>query len=498
MPSRVPSQETLPDEAGKHEASSKKNGEESVKPDPGNGQAKKEKTSRNFNIDAKMLYGQYNSIFWTGSILQNFDKFTYQLNSNFTRSNDFGHKNSRYYNNEAGFTGDAEITNIWKFTPELSVGNVSYGLFRNLFYNREEKDEVFVKLKNEIKSMPNRWEINVGGVYFIHRLDSPLYQDAGLLRPYHSSDFYKANAEIVWEYIWSAANKLRFNSKFFNYTYSARSNDDTVTANELIWNFNISEYFKFGLGPQYIYNRDRGNFISGKIDVATVNVKYIAAGASYVYDMIPFTPEDYYFNQKYVLPCYSLYPGKGHHVNLNVGVEYTASGKDSFYVKKIKFKASGSYVTNDRFYSFFSLPELLLAPHRMKVMQCRARADGGIGFAIYSSYLEIGGKYEYTYSYASDYVTYQPEHQASGYIQFNVWRLEFYFNAGYRSRVHASPFINHTIAKSLVSSCTLQFRVLDSFYLYGKIDNIYNTTYRTVYGYPEPGVIVAGGLRIMI
>ncbi len=50
----------------------------------------------------------------------------------------------------------------------------------------------------------------------------------------------------------------------------------------------------------------------------------------------------------------------------------------------------------------------------------------------------------------------------------------------------------------LTGSLSLQFRVLDSFFLYGRIDNIYNTRYSTVAGYPEPGRTVIGGLRIVL
>jgi outer membrane cobalamin receptor len=134
----------------------------------------------------------------------------------------------------------------------------------------------------------------------------------------------------------------------------------------------------------------------------------------------------------------------------------------------------------------------------MKVMQCRARVDGGLGFSIYSNYLELGGKYEYAYSYASDYVTYQPDHRASGYFNLIVKRFDIQFSTGYRSKLYVSPFTSQTIAWSLIGSLSVQFKVLDTFYLYGRIDNIYNRTYHAVYGYPEPGRTIMGGLRIII
>jgi hypothetical protein len=459
---------------------------------------KKERKSRNVNVDAMALYGQYNRILWSGSITQSFDAFTYQLNSDFKRSNDFGYKNSRYYENEIGFTGEADATEKWKLTPEVEIHNDSHGMFRNPFYSREEKDKVVLKLKNDYTPMPTRWSLNLGGVYFIHRFDSSVYPDVVTARPYHSSDFYKSNGEIGWQYIWSATNKLSFNSRFAYYDYSTRSKNDTWVSNEFIWNFNIAEFLKLGLGPLYTYNRDRGHFVSGKIDVATLNIKYFSANASYLYELVPFTPEDFYYNQKYVKPNYSLLPGKGHHADLNMGIDLNNNSNDSFYVKKLKIKAVGSFTTNDRFYSFYSLPEQVLSPYRMKVAQARARGEAAIGFMINPAYIELGGKYEYTYSYASEYVTYQPRHLAGGYVRLTVWRIETEFNTSYRSRINASPIFNNTIGPALIGSLSLQFKVLESFYLYGRIDNIYNSKYSTVYGYPEQGRTIIGGLRIVI
>jgi len=84
---------------------------------------KKEEKSRNFNVDALILYGQSNRILWDAGITQSFDTFTYQLNSDFSRSNDYGYKNSRFYDNEIGFSGTADLSENWKFTPEAEVSN---------------------------------------------------------------------------------------------------------------------------------------------------------------------------------------------------------------------------------------------------------------------------------------------------------------------------------------------------------------------------------------
>ncbi len=488
------SQESGGGGAAKNEAGDKK--EEKKASAVATGDDKERKA--NFNIDALVLYGQYNRILWLGSLTQSFDSFTYQLNSNFSRSNDFGYHNSSYYDNGIGFTGEADITEKWKMTPEVEVGNESHGMFSNPFYSREEKDRVVLKIKNDFSPMPTRWSLNLGGVYFTHRLDATQIPDIYSLDPYHSSDFYKANAEFGWQYIWSAANKLSFNSRFSHYFFKSPYDYDSWVANEFIWNFNVSEYFKFGLGPQYTYNRDRGHFVSGRVEAATMKVKYFSASASYVYELVPFAPENLYFDRRYVRPEYNLLPGKGHHADLNIGIDVSNSSDAVFYVKKFKIKATGSFLTNDRYYAFYSLPEQVQTTHVMKIEQAKARCETALGLAVYSAYLELGGKYEYVYSYASDAVTYQPAHVGSGYIRLNVWRFETEFGTGYRSRMHASPFVRMEVQPALTGSVSLQVRVLDSFFLYGRVDNLYNSRYSTVYPYPEQGRTVIGGLRIIL
>ncbi len=486
-------------EAGKKEAVNNETGENKEEQKVPSGAAGTDKDRKaNFNIDTLVLYGQFNRILWLGSLTQSFDAFTYQLNSNFSRSNDFGYRHSSYYDNEIGFTGVADITRKWKMTPEVEVGNESHGMFSNPFYNREEKDRVVLKIKNDFSPMPMRWSLNLGGVYFTHRLDATQFPDLFSLKQYHSSDFYKVNAEFGWQYIWSAANKLSFNSKFSHYFFKSPYDYDSWVTNEFIWNFNVSEYFKFGLGPQYTYNRDRGHFISGRVEAATVKIKYFSAGASYVYELVPFTPENFYFDQRYVRPEYNLLPGKGHHTDLNIGIDVHNSSDKAFYMKKLKIKATGSFITNDRFYAHYSLPEQVQTTHVMKIEQARARCEAAVGVAIYSVYLELGGKYEYTYSYASDYMTYQPAHLGSGYLRLNVWRFETEFSTGYRDRMNASPFYRMEVKQALTGSLSLQVRVLDSFYLFGRVDNIYNSRYSTVYPYPEQGRTVIGGLRIIL
>ena len=154
------------------------------------------------------------------------------------------------------------------------MSNESHGMFRNPFYNREEKDRIALNIKNTTSRGPSGGTLTSAGYISSTGSTRRCSRTCTPYRPYHSSDFYKAGAEIGWQYIMSAANKVSFNSKFAHYFIRAPLITTLYTANELIWNFNVCEYFKFGLGPLYAYNRDGGHFVSGKIEAATVNIKY--------------------------------------------------------------------------------------------------------------------------------------------------------------------------------------------------------------------------------
>ena len=114
-------------------------------------------------------------------------------------------------------------------------------------------------------------------------------------------------------------------------------------------------------------------------------------------------------------------------------------------MKKLKCKAVGTFLTNDHYYSFFSLPEQALAPHQMKIAEAQATGEAAIGFALYSAYAELGAKYEYSYYYASGYVTYRPEHTAGGYVRMAVWRFETEYSTSYRGVMQSCPFIKVTM-----------------------------------------------------
>lgn len=451
-----------------------------------------EQKGKNLNLDAKMLYGQFNRIYWDGSITQDFKNFTYQLKSDFRRSNDFGYKRSSFFQNEIGFTGAGIITDTWKITPEFQVNNDSFGMIRNPSYSREEKDKVSFKIKNEFKPMPTRWEVNVGGAYYGHRLEG------ALLPLTTSSSFYKGTAEFVWEYIWSSNNSLRLNANAAQYWHSYHADNDSWVATELLWGFKLTEYLKFGLGPVYAYNRDRDHFVSGKFTFATVGLSRVALDISYLYDMKPFEPENYYYGQKYMMPNYRLAPGIGHKAEAKLSVELKRNSTSAAYLSKVRFKAVGTFETNDKYNNYLPTGDQVLTSLPTRILFAQGMGDLALGFVLKALYMELGAKYHYFYPYASRRITYHAEHELDGFILLRLYRLEVEFHHRYRTHMYAHPYLQIQIQPLLLAYGTVQLKVKETFYIYGRVDNIYNRKYSLRWGYPEPGRTVIGGIRILI
>lgn len=452
---------------------------------------------RDLSIDATALYGQYHEILWSGSLAQSFPDFSYGLESGFNRSGDYGSRNTGFFDHDLAFTGDARAGK-WRFTPELEVGNGGRGMFRNPFFDREDRDHVGVKCGAEYRPMPMRWTFDAGGVYFRHRLDSSMFRDLRTLRPYRSSDLYGAAAGVGAEYVWSPANRVAFTSNVSHYRYSRRAGDDTFVDNELTWNFNLAGFFKFGIGPLYSYNRDAGHFVSGKAGVSTINIKYFFAEASYRYELEPFRPEKYYWDERFVMPDYRLKPGRGHRAEAAAGLNVSREGSGKAYFSGLRMKVSGSFMTRDRHYSLFSLPELVRYPHRMKLAAAGAAGEASLEFVIPHGRIETGASYEYSYFYASGYVTYRPEHLWGAFLRIEIWRFETDFTTRYRGPVYACPFARVRMDRAFIGSLVLQCRIHESLYLQGRVDNLFDARYSEVYGYPEPGRSFLGGVRVML
>lgn len=464
----------------------------------------KAERSKNINIDMQILYGQYNNVLSTVNLSNEEDDFVYLLSSDFKRSNDFGYKDKRYdntsfYENRIGFTGNLNIFDTWKSILESEVNNDSRGMFDNEVYNREEKDKIRVSLKNISKIFSNSFEgyITLGGAGYVHRLrpvnpedttvslGSADQEENGL---YQKSRLYQGNVEVGGEYIWSASNRIKFKSGVLYYDYSTTGVDDDLhTESELIDDFNITRNFGISIGVNYDYNYDEPWIISPLVGLSLKGFKYFSSVLLYRYDIAPFDPEDFYLEQKYIKPTYNLPPGKVHHGDVKVDFRMNS---------RIKLKGNFVIEKNNKYYNYYPLDGNLLTAEAIAVVWYYTRVDTNC--VIYKKLLEITLSYEYSFFDAEDNITYYPNHNFLNSIVFNgkEWKLEW--SNKIKGKVYTDPDEDEQIDEVVIGYFGIQRKMINGFYAYLRVENLYNHKYTLREDYPEPGFSLLGGLRILI
>ncbi|MCP4136177.1 MAG: hypothetical protein GY754_34720 [bacterium] len=470
---------------------------------------KEKQQAKNVNIDARMLYGEYNNILTMLSIIQNLESFTYQLNSELKRSNDFGYENSSFYESEIGFTAKADLSETWKFIPTFQVNNESHGMFNNSVYSREEKDKIIVELKNEYKpdhpGIQRRWNFDLGGAQYVHRLVSAQNVDNSV-----ESDFYKIDVEAGFEDVGSASNKWGIQCNYTEYFYSTQNTDESASndrhvSSRLMLNFRLTEYLKIGVKAGADWDKDRNNFKgflpAGKINITSSLAKSLSFELFCGYSLVSFKPEDFYFEQKFIMPTYTLPPGTVLHSGLKgkYSSSFKKGDKDSVYLKRIRFKGSGSVKKNNNFYNFYPIASgTVLSAQTIETYLVNAKADVAVDVRIYESKLKLGVNYQFLYFWADKNITYRPEHTVGGQIKYSGdgWELEW--ENTLLSEVYINPEASTELEKVVIGSVALQLQTFETFYVYLKFNNLYNTRYNYRDGYPEPGRTFLGGLRIII
>ncbi len=462
-------------------------------------QEKNEKATQSVsrtNVDAELMYGQYNNIYSTFSIIQNHDRFTYQLNSDFRRSNDFGYNNSSYNNSQIGFTGKAEFFENWKFIPQIDVYNLSHGMFDNSSFSREEKDKIAVVFKNEYKPTPTRWNFNLGGVQYVHRLTSRTADSV-------ESSLYKVFEEVEWEYILSPSNKFSIKHSLEQYTYDSDEigSDITYISNEFSGGFRFSEFFQLGITGIVDWDRDEGLFPAAKIQLGTVGLKYISFDIGYRNELVPFRPDDIYFSQNFVLPDRILASSTLHRGEASMSLEADYGSGTSFSVKKIRFKAGGGFEDNSRFANFYPIDSTeasVIGIEGISAQKYDFISEFSFDCLIFARLFRFSVNYTYENYTADVNVTYRPEHQFDGSIKYIFNRGEVEWSNRITSSVYVSPFHAEVLQSATVGSLKLQFQIAETLYFNLLLNNLYGAEYSYRNGYPEPGFTALAGLRIVI
>jgi len=449
------------------------------------------KKKQNINIDSRLMYGQNNNILSSFSLTQSYDTFIYQLNGTFKRSNDFGEKNSSFLESEIEFAAEKEITEFFKIMPEVEVNNESHGMFSNSKYGREEQDRVIFKIKSEYKPTPTKWNFDVVVGQYVHRL----IKTGG--NGVEKHDFEKNQLNFDWENIMSGSNRFKYNIFIDQYFYgSGNEQNDTHVENEIAAGVKITKYIKILLAAGGGWNRDIGLFYTGKSSVSTVSLKKVNLELNYAYDTVPFEPEIYYFGKKYVLPNFNLLPGKKHNINLK-GEFNLKDDKESFF-QKIVLKGVGEFERDKNRYNFYTTSDDVLSSDSMLVTLYSFKTEIVTTNKLAFGKFETAIGYNYKYFDSLKNVTYEPSQIFKIGMKYVSKTWELKWENKYSGEINISPESEDKLDHTFLGALSFQKQLYESFYFHFKIDNLYDDSYSLQLGYPEPGVTILTGLRIIL
>lgn len=446
---------------------------------------------KNVNVDAEFMYGQYNNISSNLSILQSLEGFTYRLNSDYKRSNDFGYENSSYYDNAIELNAQTELFEKWTFSPLVDVRNESHGMFSNPVYSREEKDRLIVLFKGEYKPLPVRWRLNLGGTQYIHRLVGQETADA---------KFSKFNEELEWEHVFSASQKLSLRHYSCQYYYRAGStaSDDYHMVNELTWNVRLFEYMKLSLSPMAIWNKDDEWVPSGKVQLDSDNLTYFTMGISYTHELLPFQPENLYYDQRYILPDNTLPPQLVDRIEGNITFSMQNKPSGDFYLRTVKVKSKGMYEYCDNFYNYKQASHNVLTGGVIESSSFHLSSELSFDMAFYSYGLMINTGYAFSKYDSDENITYRPQHQITSSLAVSSNNFSITWGNDYNSSVYIDTERNEKLKGAILGSLGLQAKVAEAIFLNLKVNNLYDAQYSYRDGYPEPGLTILAGLHIVI
>jgi hypothetical protein len=459
--------------------------------------------SKNLNVDMQLTYGQYNNMFSTISLSHEKDSFVYLLNSQFKRSNDFGYKdevffNTSYYENKIGFTGNLNVRDGWKTLIEGDVNGESHGMFENPVYTREEKEKYSFGAKNIVRQTSSiEWYAAVKYAGYTHRLaarDSVNNE---------KSNMNKIRGELGGEIIWSASNRLRANVYGTWAQYSEKNApDDTYVRGEIIDDFKLTSSIAINAGVLGSWANDGGALYMGKpnqtdpkyrvpvnpvVGLTFLGSEAFSVSLQYRHDLESFRPENFYFDKKYVYPEYNLLPTRSHIAEGRFDIK----GGDLLFIKGYCIaKKSVNY------YNYQADSTMVLKAQRIDLTMVTAKLDATL--SIFSNTLQLTGNYEYTYFKAPVHVTYIPSQAVIGSVNYNGtdWNIEW--SNRYISKVYIHPETDERLKPAVIGFLGAQYRMQSGLYTYLRVENLYNARYNLRDGYPEAGVTVLGGIRILL
>jgi len=466
--------------------------------------------SNSTNFEGRMLAGLNGDSMFSFSMTQGLKNFAYQLNSSVSNNNDFEkNNNTSFITNETGFTGVFSLTDYWKVIPEFLIASSTYGMYDNPSYSRENKDKLKVRLKNEYKPAPARWDLDM--IY--SRYDHALAQVDQTLPQAAEDSFNSFKGILGVEYIWSASNKVGIRSDNGLHRYSGEYKDDSYSLNEVYVGFKVTEYTMVTVSPMFCWDADETRIFYFKGNISSINLKYVSLELLHEYKLVPYDPEDVFYTQKYMSPVYDLPPATVNHTEMKceLGTSSKSNPDSVFGVDSARLKLAGVFEDNNNFYNYYdptyysSPSERILSAKAIPVSYINGRMEFATGLVLFSQLLNIGFTYDYykylpRKEYSDINITYRPENIFTFNLAYEGSRIEINWENSFRGKVYVSPEPGDEkqLGNSLIASLDVHVKLYETFYLHSRINNLYNAKYSLRDGYPEPGVQFFWGLRIII
>ncbi len=469
----------------------------------GSDAASNNNTSSSINFDGRMLAGLNGDSMYSILMTQGLANFAYQLNSGIVYTNDFDeYDNSSFISNDTGFNGEVTLTDYWKMIPEFEISNSTYGMFENEYYGRENKDHIKFRIKNEFKPAPARWEIDLSTSRYDHKLEK---NEAQAAIEEVDDTFYSSRGVIGLEYVWSASNKAGFRLEGIKNNYPVEYEDDSYASGELFGSFKITEYTMLTLSPVVSWHNDGTDYYYFKGNISSINIKYVAIELLHEYKLVPYDPANDIYSKKYISVPYEVPSATVNHSELKseLLLNFERGEQSTVGIENLKFRFKGIYERSNNFYNYTSNDEDVLTINPIEASFVNARGEFSASLYVMDHRFDFATIYDY-FNYMpgrrfrDTNITYRPENVFAVNLAYTGPLFEINWENSFNGDVYVDPESDKKLNSFVVGNLELHIKLYKTFYIYSRINNIYNEEYFLRDGYPEPGVQYFTGLRITI
>jgi len=195
-----------------------------------------------------------------------------------------------------------------------------------------------------------------------------------------------------------------------------------------------------------------------------------------------------------------LMPQKVHKVDIRGDIDLKFDGEDAQPVRHVILRGKGSYSRNDNFYNFLPLPGNTLGAESLPAVIYRFKGDFIADLRVLSRRIRLAMNYEYNIYKAERNITYRPRDIFGGQINYRNNGLEIEWDNRLIDEVYINPdpTDKRKLDRVLIGSIIMQHKIVESFFFYAKVNNLYDNKYTFREGYFEPGRTFLGGLRIVM